>query len=86
MIRRSSNWAEPAARACRNVALGLIGGFCRRLGHDDIAARIAARPPSEQALIVAGALAALALTSLLFAQFGLIGLLAFLIVVIVLVN
>lgn len=86
MLNRTVDLLEPLARACRNVTLGLIGGVCRRLGQDDIDARLAAQPPREQALIVAATLGALFLTSLLFAQFGLIGLLVFLLAIIVLVR
>lgn len=77
---------QPAARACRTVALGVISGIYRRLGHDEIEARIAARPQREQALIVGLTLCGLALTSLLFAQFGVIGMLVFLLLVIFVVN
>jgi hypothetical protein len=77
---------RPVARACRSVAVGLIGGFRRSMTHAEIEARLAARPLSEQTLIVGATLAALALTSLLFAQFGVVGLLVFFVLVVVLVN
>jgi hypothetical protein len=86
MSEKLSDHLQPLGRACRTVAFALIAGFCRRLGHDEVAARIARRPAGEQAMIVAAALAALALTSLLFAQFGAIGMLVFLLLVILIVN
>jgi|OM-RGC.v1.032665783 hypothetical protein len=77
---------RPAARACHTVASGVISGFCRRIGQEEIAARLSRRPAREQALITAATLAGLFLTSLLFAQFGLIGMLVFLLLVILLIR
>jgi hypothetical protein len=86
MPEKLSDHLQPLGRACRTVAFALIAGFCRRLGHDEVAARMSRRPAREQALIVGATLAGLALTSLLFAQFGAIGMLIFLLLVIVIVN
>lgn len=65
------------ARLCRSVAVALIGGFVRARSHAEIEARIAARPPREQALISGLALVALFLVSLLAAQGRIWGMLAF---------
>jgi hypothetical protein len=86
MPKASVDILRPAARMCRTVALGLISGVWRKLGHDEIETRIAARPQNEQRLIFGATLGALALLSFLFAQFGLIGMLVFLLLVIVVVN
>ena len=77
---------RPVARACRSVAVGIIGGFRRSMTHDEIEARLSARPLAEQTLIVAATLVGLAATSLLFAQFGVVGVLVFFVLVVVLVN
>ena len=77
---------RPMGRACRSVAIGLIGGVWRRMSHEEIDARLARRPAVEQTMIVAAALVGLATASLLSAQFGVAGLLAFFLAVVALVR
>lgn len=71
---------------CRRAAATLVGGFLRNRPLAEIDAALAARPAREQALLVGGVLAALALLSFLAAQFGVVGMLGFWLAVIVLVN
>lgn len=77
---------QTAARLCRSVAVAMIGGVRRRLGHDDTEARIAELSPRDQAVITASALALLFGTALLAAQAGWIGMALFWLAVIVLVG
>ncbi|TCP60535.1 hypothetical protein EV663_10941 [Rhodovulum bhavnagarense] len=72
--------------SARRVAFSVLAGILRDRGREQIEARISERPPFEQTLIVAAVLAALFLTSLIFAQGGLIGLLVFFLLVIFLIQ
>ncbi|ULB11322.1 hypothetical protein ORIO_15675 [Cereibacter azotoformans] len=79
-------FARAVWRAARRSAATLVASLWRGLSSEEVEARIAARPPRDQAAIVAGVLAALFLTSTLFAQAGVVGFLIFLLLVVVLVR
>ncbi|PTW49925.1 MULTISPECIES: hypothetical protein [Rhodovulum] len=70
----------------RRVAFAIVARLWWRRPPDEIAARLAARPLSEQVLIVAAVLAGLFLTSLIFAHAGSLGFLVFLLLVILLIR
>ena len=77
---------QGAARLCRTVATGLIGGVRRRLGHPDTEARFAALPVREQALLTATTLALLFGLAMLAAQAGWVGMAVFWLAVILLIE
>ncbi|MEM7596692.1 MAG: hypothetical protein AAF382_03280 [Pseudomonadota bacterium] len=71
---------------CRGVTVSLIAGVCRWRSFDEIDTSLKTRPVPNQAMIIAGVIAALFALSLLAGYFGWIGLLVFWLIVIVLVN
>ncbi|ARC88384.1 hypothetical protein [Rhodovulum sp. MB263] len=84
------SWHDPLWQRiwppARRVAFAIVARLWWRRPPEEIAARLAARPLSEQALIVAAVLAGLFLTSLLFAHAGIPGVLSFLLLVILLIR
>lgn len=77
---------ESAGRLCRTVAVGLIGGVRRRLGHDDTEAKIEALSAREQALITGTTLLLLLLGALVAAHGGWIGMGAYWLAVILIID
>ncbi|MGP3698430.1 hypothetical protein [Rhodobacter sp. NSM] len=72
--------------AARRTASTLVARFWRGMSAGEAERRLAARPLRDQIAIVGGVLAALFLTSLLFANGGFVGFLLFLLLVVIVVN
>lgn len=73
-------------RRCRDVALGVLAGFCRRIGFHEIEARVTALPLRDQAAITGAVLAGLFALSLFAAQFGILGIALYLAAIVVLIR
>jgi hypothetical protein len=86
MTGRLTPLLHAAGRRCRAVVAALLSGLVSRLGVEEIEARLAARPPREQVLLVGGVLALLFLLSLLAAQAGWVGMLGFWLAVILIAR